>query len=119
MTTFQLLFLGFLGLLVTGIFAGAARGKLSRREAFLWSGLCFAAAVAIVWPHLTSALAKGLGIGRGADLLLYLAVGVMMAGFWTTYMNLRALRREVTLLVRHIALLEAQEEPAEDTTADE
>ena len=43
----------------------------------------------------------------------------MMAGFWTTYMNLRALRREVTLLVRHIALLEAQEEPAEDTTADE
>ena len=54
-------------------------------------------------------VARKLGIGRGADLLLYCSVGVMMVGFLMVYIRLGRLRREITLIVRHLALKESQE----------
>ena len=48
-----------------------------------------------------------MGIGRGADLVLYCAVVVMMIGFLMTYSRLRHIQRELTLVVRHIAKREA------------
>ena len=66
-------------------------------------------------------MARWLGIGRGADLVSYLAIGVMFVGFFVTYVRLRALRRELTLLVRRVALHQAGggegERSAEETDA--
>ena len=66
-----------------------------------------AAGVAIVRPGLTRGVAKTLGIGRGADLVFYCAVVVMMIGFLMTYSRLRRIQRELTLVVRHIAKRDA------------
>ncbi|MCB9853378.1 MAG: DUF2304 domain-containing protein [Phycisphaerales bacterium] len=118
LTLFQIIVVGVLGMLFIGVVVAGIRGWSTRREAFLWGTLCFVAAVATLRPNLTTDLAKMLSINRGADLITYVAIIMMMIGFWTTYMRLRHLRRELTSLVRHIAILEAHDASSSDATAD-
>lgn len=101
---FQILFGGLMALLATLSLSAVARRSVTRREGLLWTALCVAAALAVLWPGSISAVARRLGIGRGADLVSYLAVVVLFVGFLATYVRLRALRRQLTLLVRRLAL---------------
>ncbi|HPF38376.1 MAG TPA: DUF2304 domain-containing protein [Phycisphaerae bacterium] len=109
LTIFQIIVLGVLGFLFLGIVLAGMRGWAPRRESTLWGILCFLAAVATLRPNLTTEFAQLLSIDRGVNLITYLAVLMMMIGFWATYMRLRHLRRELTSLVRHIAILEAHD----------
>jgi hypothetical protein len=70
----------------------------------LWA----AAGLAVIQPDLTTKVAHTVGIRRGADLLLYCAVVAMIAGFLMIYVRLRRLRREITLLVRELALRDGE-----------
>ena len=63
-------------------------------------------AVCTLFPNSATAMAHVLGIGRGADLLLYLLVIGTSVGFLVMYVKLRVFRRELTLLVRKIAVNE-------------
>lgn len=58
----------------------------------------------ILLPDLTTDIAQGLGVGRGADLMLYL--GVLGFAFITfvLYTRIRELEAEVTTLARSIAM---------------
>lgn len=108
---FQVVALILLGLLLVLTITAAVFKKATRGEAAFWSMIWITAAVAIVRYEWTMVVARTLGIGRGADLLLYAAVGVMLVGFMMVYIRLRRLRREITLIVRHLALKEAQGGP--------
>ncbi len=114
MNLFQILALAFLGLLLILTLVGASKGWVTRREGATWSTVWVTAAIAILWPSVTGALAKKLGIGRGADLLLYCSVVVMMVGFLMVYVRMRRMRSELTLLVRHIAIRDAVSTPTPD-----
>jgi len=96
---------------VTGLFclslAAMLRGWATRREGVAWAVVWLATGLAILLPDLTIVVAKALGIGRGADLVLYCTVIVMLVGFFMVYARLRRLRRDVTLLTRHLAIREA------------
>ena len=96
---------------VTGLFclslAAMLRGWATRREGLAWAVVWLATGLAILLPDLTIVVAKGVGIGRGADLVLYCTVIVMLVGFFMVYARLRRLRRDVTLLTRHLAIREA------------
>lgn len=111
MNGLQVLILAVLGILFVASLTALLRGWSSRKEGFVWCALCVLAAAATLWPQLTVKAAHALGIGRGADLVFYCAVVVMMIGFWMTYIRLRHLRRDMTRLVRHLAILEAQSSP--------
>ncbi|MCH7592822.1 MAG: DUF2304 domain-containing protein [Planctomycetes bacterium] len=116
MNLFQILALGVVGLLLLVSVTGVLRGSVARRDGILWTLLWLAAGIAIIRPGVTRVVAKALGIGRGADLVLYCAVVVMMIGFLMTYSRLRRIQRDLTLVVRHIAKREAAVNlsPAED-----
>jgi len=105
---FQVVALTILGLLLVLTVTAAAFKKATRGEAAFWSLVWLAAAVAILRYDWTMVVARKLGIGRGADLLLYGTVGIMLVGFMMVYIRLRRLRREITLIVRHLALKESQ-----------
>ena len=109
---FQIIALTILALLLVLTVTAAAFRKATRGEAVFWSLIWLAAAVAILRYDWTMVVARKLGIGRGADLLLYGAVGVMLVGFMMVYIRLRRLRREITLIVRHLALKESQDSSA-------
>ena len=101
--------------LVAGLFclslASMLRGWATRREGLAWAFVWLATGVAIARPGLTIVVAKALGIGRGADLVLYCTVIVMLVGFFMVYARLRRLRRDLTLLTRHLALRDAPTTP--------
>lgn len=108
MNYFQLVVLAILaGLLALNIVC-VVRGWTTKRASLLWASLCVLAGVATAWPASTGWVAQRLGIGRGADLVFYCAVVVMMIGFWMVYLRLRHLGRELTQLVRHLAIVEAE-----------
>ena len=53
-------------------------------------------------------MAERAGNRRGADLLVYSAVLSFSVGFYVVSLRLRQMSREITLLTREVALLEAE-----------
>lgn len=104
---FQIITLVVLGCLLMTTVAAMVRRWVTRREGLVWSLVWLVAGVAVVWPGAIGVVAGLLGIGRGADLLIYCTVVVMMCGFMMVYVRLRHLRRDVTVLVRELAIRDA------------
>jgi hypothetical protein len=67
-----------------------------------------AAGLAIAFPEKTNDIARSIGIGRGADVVMYCFVLAFLFTSFYFYSRMVHLQREVTLLVRHLALREAQ-----------
>lgn len=68
-----------------------------------------AAVLSVLFPQWLSWLAQLIGVGRGTDLLLYALVVVFLVFVYTQYRRNLALQRQLTLLARKIALLDATE----------
>ena len=116
MNMFQGLVLMLFSLLTAVTLSAAVRGLVRKRIVALWLSLWSIGAVAIIWPRSTLIVARWLGIGRGADLLLYLSVLLMLVGFFYVYGRFRRLDRQITLLVRRLAI-ETAEREARDSAA--
>ena len=67
-----------------------------------------AGVVAVLWPGLLSWIASLVGIGRGADLLFYLAIVAGLIYVVNEYKRSVQLTRANTQLAREIALTEAR-----------
>ena len=104
---FQITFLP----LTTLLFALSLRRCFTRgrqqRMATLSACIWLVAGVAIAWPDLTTRVAVGLGIGRGADLILYTLALLFAASALYFYNRLHHLEGSITHLVREIAIREA------------
>lgn len=107
----QIVLLGVVVILFLLTIAAGVRGWIGRGGAIAWTLLWITAGVAIAYPNVTVVVASAMGIGRGADLVLYLSVVAMMAGFLMVYVRLRRVRRDVTLLVRRLAIEEGLKKP--------
>lgn len=73
------------------------------------------AAMAILFPRLLTQVAQTLGVGRGADLLLYGLTVVFLGYVAASYRRMRQLEQQVTTLARELALRAA----VHDTTEQE
>lgn len=61
-------------------------------------------ATAVLFPGLVTSVAKLVGVGRGADLVLYVVAVVVMYLVVNTHLRMRDLERSITELVRQQAL---------------
>jgi small membrane protein len=106
--------LGIQLLLVVGTLAVAWRllaGSGQRTQAMRRLGLLALAGFAIwsiFFPDVWTSLAKRVGIGRGADLILYGLVVAFFGFVVTTYKRFRAMETRYTRLARRIALDESE-----------
>jgi small membrane protein len=64
----------------------------------------------VLFPQVTNRLAGFMGIGRGADLLLYSFIMVALIAILNLHLRIRALQEALTENTRRLALLQAQEE---------
>ena len=80
-----------------------------------WTLLWVAGLVAVINPNETTEIAKLVGIRRGADLLMYSSVLGFGVGFYVVSLRLRQMSREITLLTREVALLEAERKISESS----
>lgn len=78
-----------------------------------------AAILSILFPQWLTWVASLIGVGRGTDLLLYALVIMFLAFVYTQYRRNLALQREITLLARKTALLEATGREEQPTADDE
>ncbi|WP_435743804.1 DUF2304 domain-containing protein [Microbacterium sp. PMB16] len=67
------------------------------------------AVLSVLFPQWLSWLASLVGVGRGTDLVLYGLIVMFLAFVYSQYRRNIALQRQLTLLARKIALLEASE----------
>jgi hypothetical protein len=111
MSGFQYLVSALLVVLVYLTLRSAVRGAIRRRIAAFWLLVWIGAGVAALWPQGTLLAARVLGIGRGADLVMYCSVLAMLAGFFYIYTRFRRLDRAFTLLVRRLAIENPQLPP--------
>ncbi|TWT39726.1 DUF2304 domain-containing protein [Blastopirellula retiformator] len=75
----------------------------------------FAAALAILFPNQIGRLASLVGIGRGADVILYSFVLVFLATTFYFYSRYLRLQRQITDVVRYMAIQEATRGTEEQT----
>ena len=108
LTAFQVLTLGLLGGLLFREIIAFIRRPIVRMSWLLRCMIWLAAGAAICRPNLTQRLAKVLDIGRGADLVLYLFVLAFLVTSFYFYARHAALQRQVTELVRHLAIRDAE-----------
>ncbi len=109
MTTFQAVGLPLIGLLAVITLVAVVRHVINLRAGMGWLLLWIAAAVAIAKPSITAVIAHALGIGRGADLVLYCSILGMLIAFFLVYTRFKRLDREITRLVRHLAIRDVEE----------
>ncbi len=111
MNVFQWITLPILALLLVrdGVGLLARRPTFRRDRLFRW--LVWAAAfVAIFNPDLTVVVANAIGIQRGTDLVLYVFVLAFLGSAFYFYSQNVRLHRQLTDVVRHIAIQEARKE---------
>ena len=105
MSLIQIFLIGSFIASLVGYFVFWRSAALDRLIALSFFAL---ACLAVTFPEMTNHIAAAFGVGRGADLLLYLFfVGSVFVGV-LLYSKLMRVESRLTELVRHIALLEAQ-----------
>jgi len=96
-----------LGILVAAFAATWRRerqGALGRLGAILWSVLWVAAAVVVLLPDVASRFAGLVGVGRGADAVLYLSVIFLFYLIFRIFLRLDKMDRDITTLVRRVSM---------------
>jgi len=114
MTSFQVILIVALGTLLLATIIGILKQWASRGLLVAWAVLWILGMAAAIWPDSTTSVANALGIRRGTDLLLYCTTIVMLAGFFMLYVRLRRVRRDLTVLTRRLAIMDAHENPLDD-----
>jgi len=109
MSFFQIIAILIFAFILTATIVIVAQRRIGRFAGIIWIGIWIASILAILIPNYLTTIANTVGIHRGADLVLYFVAIIMGIGFFSMYMRLRQLRREFTLLVRKLALLEAKD----------
>lgn len=100
----QIVLTGFLLFALSRVLLQLRQGKLTVGEFLFWAGLFILALAGVLDPELTSYIAKVLGIGRGADVVLYTSIALIFYLIFRLSIGLEEIRREITELVRKIAL---------------
>lgn len=100
----QILLSIFLLFAVSRVFLRFRGGSLSPLGFIFWTTLFSSAIIAVVFPALTSKVASALGIGRGADAIIYTSVVILFYLVFRLYVYIKDIRQEMTELVSKLAL---------------
>jgi hypothetical protein len=86
------------------------QGRLPRVLFAFWILFWFVAAVVAVLPQTTQFAADIAGVGRGADLVIYLSLIALFYLAFRLYVKIEESERQITRLVRKLALEDLDKE---------
>jgi hypothetical protein len=108
MNLFQWVMLPILAAAFVADIIGLVRKPGSRRLRLVRAAVWAVAALAIAHPEFPQAVANLFGIGRGADLVLYLSVVAFLAVSFYFYSRYFRLQGQLADVVRHLAIQNAR-----------
>ncbi len=73
-------------------------------EGLVWIGVWLGAAIVAVLPGAAQWIADLAGVGRGADVVIYLTLAALVYALFRVRLTIRGLERQITELVRALAL---------------
>lgn len=97
----------FIGWMVSRLVVRVKRRQLTVGEFTLWAGFWLLVLAAALWPHATDVVAWWFGIGRGADLLIFLSIVALFTLAWWLLSRMAKIERDITEIVRQEALRRA------------
>ncbi len=107
---FQIFLIVFSVIVITRALRQYNKKEVSRYWVIAWSLVwCVVIGVALM-PQGTDAIAEAVGVGRGADLLVYLSVVFLLYAVHRLMVREQKTREEMTELVRAIAIDRAKHE---------
>ncbi len=107
MSAFQILAFAILGGLLLRDLLTWSRSQAGVHVRLIRCSVWVGTGIAIAEPGLVQSIAEVLGIGRGADVVLYLAVIAFLWVAFFLYSRCLRLEREITALTRHLAIRDA------------
>jgi len=113
----QYLLLAFLVFAISRVYLRVRDGSLSFATFIFWMVLFFLVGIAVIDPLYTTLLANRFGIGRGADVAIYVSVILLFYMIFRTNVMLENLRHDLTTLVRQLALKDLQPAPKSPSRA--
>lgn len=75
-------------------------------ELLLWFMIWFGVIFVALFPDFADLLAHVVGVGRGADMIVYLSLSVLFYLVFKIVGRLYRMERDITKLVRHVAIRE-------------
>lgn len=88
------------------------RGRIGVIWTLGWSVVWVAVGIVVFLPNTAQVLARVLGVGRGADLVIYVALISLFFLLFKLFVKIEALERDISTLVRETALEEHREYPS-------
>lgn len=105
----QILVTIFIVFILLKLFLQKQKNKISLLSFLIWFLLWLAVLLVFWLPDTTSYLAAWLGIGRGADLVVYLSILVIFYMIFKIFVRLNKIENEITKVVRDDAIKNVQE----------
>lgn len=107
MLTIKILLVVFFLLALAKVVGRYRAGDLGPLPALGWMLFWCAAGFVVILPDSSAYFAKLFGIGRGADLVVYLSLAFLFYLIFRATVRAERMSRDVTVLTRKITLMEA------------
>ncbi|MFA6105191.1 MAG: DUF2304 family protein [Patescibacteria group bacterium] len=89
---------------ISKVFMRYRSEDLSLKETVVWILFWVLAGVVVIQPNLTARVAEMLGVGRGADVVVYISLVVLFFIVFRLVIKIEKLNREITKVIREKAL---------------
>jgi hypothetical protein len=109
MSVIQILIIVFAFFAITRTVFQFKKRTLSLGWLLFWTSFWAVTAFVAFLPQTTDAIARLVGVGRGADVVIYLSLIALFYLVFRIYVKIEQVEREVTGLVRKLALNEIEE----------
>ena len=101
---FQMLFTAFAMSAIIAVLKRRHEQVLGPKGAVFWLVFWIASIVIVFYPNGATRVANAFGIGRGSDLIIYLALALMFYILFRLHIKIESTARDITKLVRHQAI---------------
>lgn len=109
MSTIQIVLVLFAAFAFSRAAIGFRRGTVTLVQLVLWLLFWGAVVVVAIHPETTVAMARAFGVGRGADLAIYLALVLLFFLQFRLFARIEDVERQLTRVVRALALRDLDE----------
>ncbi len=104
LTAIQIILLALILFFISRVILRAREKVIPIKTAIFWLIIWLAALVGILLPKTTTQIAEIFGVGRGVDIIVYISLALLFYLVFRVYVMIEDLRRDITSLVRQIAL---------------